>query len=239
MLGQSVLLHVVIDVAAGPGEQGPECPGTAHRLQQTHPPAVIGLATADAAGPAAHPQIGEGAIEGLHLAQAVVKLQILHTAGFPQASVQGLHAGGAQFRLDHAQINAEELTQLLGIVIGLRGHVAGVDPQHRDRGEAFALRQLMGQMKKNRRLDAEAGGHHQAIGEGAMGPVQSPQGVEALQLHLRLLQRQGQIRQRNRPGTGVSLGGLALGRRAQHQAIITPGGICRDASRWVGFAHGR
>ncbi|NDG58342.1 MAG: riboflavin synthase, partial [Betaproteobacteria bacterium] len=84
MLGQTMLLHVIEDIAARPIQQRPQRPALAHRIQGLHPTAMVGLLAADTAGPAGHPQVGEGRIQRFHLAEPVVSLQVCGIVTFPK-----------------------------------------------------------------------------------------------------------------------------------------------------------
>jgi len=232
MLGQPLLLHIIKNIPAGPGQQRPQGPGAAHRIQDGHGASVVGLTAAHATRPATHLQIEQGPVQGFHLAELVVELEIGELSGFPQAPMEGLHPRRTQHRLNHPQIEAEQRTQLFGVEIRLRGEIAGVDPDHRQPPTGSHFAQLADQVQQHRRLDAEAGRQCQTLAEGFGRPAEPGRGIQGLQQRPGRLRIQGtplpiggQILQgrlnawsllRRRTGCGVS-----RGRKGRYRAIIT------------------
>ena len=171
---------------------------------------MVGLAAADAAGPAADLEVVQGPIEGLHLANPVVGLQVLHLPGFPQATVEGLHTSWAHAGLGDVQLETKPLHQSLGVLIGLGGQVTGIHPNHGN----LAI-QLADQVQGHRGLNAKARGEGKAVTEGLQSPTHALQRTQRPQLLTGLLRIEA---------------GCGGGGRRGHRTIFQCGG------RWLGFA---
>ena len=122
-------------------------------------------------------QVLQGPIERLHLANAVVCLQVLHLARVPQLAVQGLHAGRAHLGLGHVHLQTQQADQAVGVLVGLGGEIARVHPDHLHGGLEPAH-----QVQRHRRLDPKAGGEGKAIAKALLAPAQASKRIELLQL---------------------------------------------------------
>jgi hypothetical protein len=152
---------------------------------------VIGLTTAYTTGPTVHIEIVEGAIEGMDLADLVVELPIFSLAGFPKATMNGLHPGRRKIGLHYPQIKGQSLQQLLGIAISLRGKVTRIHPNHWNFDPTKALGQLAQLMQQHRRLNAKAGGQREVFSKGVPTPAQSSHRITGFQPATGLIGIQG------------------------------------------------
>ena len=151
---------------------------------------MIGLAAANAAGPAGDAMVRHGLFEGLNLADAVVSLQINNILRLPETTMQRLHPCRRDGALRDNQTHVEQLNELFAVLIGLGGEIAGIDPDHR---HGMTRGKPAEHVQQNGRLDAEACGESKTITEVLNSPGQalrSCQRFEAITGRIEILPNQ-------------------------------------------------
>ena len=169
VLGKGVVLHVVESISLGPAQQWTQRPALPDRIEGLHATAVVRLGPAHPAGPTGHPQIGEGPIEGFHLANAVIELEGFSRAYLPKPAMEGFHAGRTHRRLGDVHVEIQQLRKLLGVEVGLGGEIARIHPNHLHR-LATRPAQLTDHVQQHGRLNAKTGGEGKPLPEGLLGP---------------------------------------------------------------------
>ena len=208
--------HVGAHIDVGPVGDGVELEASVLHLQHLDAAAAAGLATPQAGVPAAHLQFAQRPLHRLDLAQLVVAAQAV-AAGFPQAAEARLHPGDADAGTVHPQVQPEQLDQLVGIAVGLREQVAGIDQEYRD-----VRTRLRQQMQGDRRLHAEAGRQCVRAGQVLQRPGDARLRAHPLQVAVDRIEFGG------RKGGGVEEGHDVRG-VVRHQAA------CAGSTRtWVG-----
>ena len=181
---------------------------------------MVRLGAAHPTGPAGHPQIGKGPIEGFHLANAVVDLEGFSRTGLPKPAMEGFHAGRTHRRLGNVHIERKQLRKLLGIEVGLGGQITRIYPNHLD-WLATRPAQLTDHVQQHGRLNAKTGGEGKPLPKGLLRPGEPflrRQGLEQPSARRQINRRTGSI-----PGIGGGWGG-------HHSPIIA-----RCPSPWLGF----
>ena len=120
-----------------------------------------------------HIEIVEGTIEGMDLADLIVELPIFSLAGFPKATVDGLHPCRRKMGLHYPQIKGQSLQQLLGIAIGFRRKITSIHPNYWNFNPTKALGQLAHLVQQHCRLNAKAGGQREVFIKSIPTPAQS------------------------------------------------------------------
>jgi hypothetical protein len=186
MEGKIVGFHVVVDVLRGPVENRMDLVQTVPPLDAVEGPAMISLSGAKAGKPGPSVEFLQGPPHGLHFSDFVVKVQFLDIPPRPEPSVKSLHAGRADLRLIHPQVQFQPIREEFRVTIGLGGKVAGVDPDH-----GYVRFHYSRQMERDGGLDAETGTHHEAVSKDGFRPFDD---LDRARLDRRIQSRSG-----NRP----------------------------------------
>lgn len=133
MFGQVVLQDVSADIDVGPVCNRVEFEAALLDFKNGDVFARCRLLAAQPRVPAAHAQFVQRTLHRFHFAQLVVAGDAI-AAGFPQLAQTRFHPRIADASVIDVQLQAEQFSQLVGIAIGFRKQIAGIDHDHRQAG---------------------------------------------------------------------------------------------------------
>ena len=223
MFRQVVLQHVGAHVHFAPVGDRVQLPAAVAQLQEVDAGAAGRLPAAQPGEPAAHAEFAQRALHRLDLAQPVVVLQPGESL-FPQLAVARLHPRAADLPAVDMQVQAQPFGQRVGVLVGFREHVTGVDEQHRQ-----ARHRAGEQVQRHRRLHAEAGRQRMRAGQAVARPgdavLRRQRGQPAVQRGQRLRRFGGG------EGIGRGHGGRPCGQAGSARSARRLGGSERGAAR--------
>src|SRR5687767_1687260 len=167
MIGQIVRPHVVVNVLAGPAEDGVHLDDVSLELDFFQTGAKCRLSASQPREPPPRRELAERAIHRFDFVDPLVALEV-SLATLPELAVERLLSGGRHLRSIYAKIEVEASSELLGESIRFGKQVASVEQDH-----ANARNDSVNQMEHHGRVRTEARRENEVVAESVSSPFEN------------------------------------------------------------------